>query len=301
MTSLALRINDSENTHLQELSYNSKVHINDIEFKKNGRDISSDINPFLNDYVKRSISLGPLDHIMVFFMSKNGGISKGQIPQTDAWLAPRVHACFRLTRREASNKEIWVYLAYRYADYVRWRWPGGKDSSNLARFLGKQLRKDNALSRLWWSAELIRNGNDYSMVEKALSEGYQDIPNTLTGISIFHDKNVAFSATRIATSLKKGPVKGEPEETTLTTRKVNLFSRALRGTTATVPIESIAEPYEFEYDAIKDWIGQSPNPQDYEENDPVGPDDRKLDKEDVKSLDGFFNDVAKYADLLNTK
>jgi len=301
MTSLALRINDSENTHLQELSYNSKVHINDIEFKKNGRDISSDINPFLNDYVKRSISLGPLDHIMVFFMSKNGGISKGQIPQTDAWLAPRVHACFRLTRREASNKEIWVYLAYRYADYVRWRWPGGKDSSNLARFLGKQLRKDNALSRLWWSAELIRNGNDYSMVEKALSEGYQDIPNTLTGISIFHDKNVAFSATRIATSLKKGPVKGEPEETTLTTRKVNLFSRALRGTTATVPIESIAEPYEFEYDAIKDWIRETPNPQDYEENDPVGPDDRKLDMEDIKALDAFCKKVADKADLLNNE
>jgi len=298
MTSLALRINDSENTHLQELSYNSKVHINDIEFKKNGRDISSDINPFLNDYVKRSISLGPLDHIMVFFMSKNGGISKGQIPQTDAWLAPRVHTCFRLTRHEASNKEIWVYLAYRYADYVRWRWPGGKDSSNLARFLGKQLRKDNALSRLWWSAELIRNGNDYSMVEKALSEGYQDIPNTLTGISIFHDKNVAFSATRIATSLKGGPVRGVQ---LAAGKKVNLFSRALRGTTATVPIESIAEPYEFKYDAIKDWIGETPNPQEYEDNDPIGPEDRKLDKKNVKSLDGFCNNVAKYADLLNTK
>ena len=301
MTSLALRINDSENTHLQELSYDSKEYFNDIEFRKNGKDIRSDISPFLHDYVKRNINVGPLDHIMVYFMSKNGGLSKSQIPQTDAWLAPRVHACFRLTRREASIKEIWAYLAYRYADYVRWRWPGGKDSSNLARFLGKQLRKDNALSRLWWSAELIRNGNDYSMVKKALSEGYQDIPNTLTGISIFHDKNVAFSATRIATSLKKGPVKGEPEETTLTTRKVNLFSRALRGTTATVPIESIAEPYEFEYDAIKDWIRETPNPQDYEENDPVGPDDRKLDMEDIKALDAFCKKVADKADLLNNE
>ena len=65
MTPLALRINDSENTHLQELSYDSKEYFNDIEFRKNGKDISSDINPFLHDYVKRNINVGPLDHIMV--------------------------------------------------------------------------------------------------------------------------------------------------------------------------------------------------------------------------------------------
>lgn len=40
----------------------------------------------------------------------------------DAWLAPRLHAALRLTRREAADRRIWNYLALGVApDYVVWR------------------------------------------------------------------------------------------------------------------------------------------------------------------------------------
>jgi len=41
---------------------------------------------------------------------------------SDSWLAPRVHATLRLTRQEASDPRIWIYLAVVSApDYVRHR------------------------------------------------------------------------------------------------------------------------------------------------------------------------------------
>ena len=37
----------------------------------------------------------------------------------------------------------------------------------MDRFIGEDSK--NALARLWWAAELTRNGSDYSSTEKALS------------------------------------------------------------------------------------------------------------------------------------
>ncbi len=89
--------------------------------------------------------------------------------KSDPWLGPRVHATLRLTRREAADKRIWEYLTViAFPDYVRWRW-AQEDHDRLVtkdRFLGEDSK--NAIARLWWAAELTRNGSDYSRTEQAL-------------------------------------------------------------------------------------------------------------------------------------
>src|SRR5947208_2330355 len=43
--------------------------------------------------------------------------------ESDRWLAPRVHATLRLTRREAGDPGVWNCLAVTVLEeYVRWRW-----------------------------------------------------------------------------------------------------------------------------------------------------------------------------------
>src|SRR5262249_1315137 len=91
--------------------------------------------------------------------------------QSDAWLAPRVHATLRLTRREAADRRIWAYLAtVALPDYVRWRWrdpadPGAPGA--VDRYVGGA--GINALSWLWWAAELTRDGDGYGPTIRALA------------------------------------------------------------------------------------------------------------------------------------
>src|SRR6266550_1496920 len=43
--------------------------------------------------------------------------------ESDAWLAPRLHATLRLYRSEAADRRIWDYLSViAFAGYVKWRW-----------------------------------------------------------------------------------------------------------------------------------------------------------------------------------
>src|SRR4051794_2874114 len=46
-------------------------------------------------------------------------------PKSDSWLAPRLHACLRLSRAQASDKGVWHWLAVALgSSYVEWRWGG---------------------------------------------------------------------------------------------------------------------------------------------------------------------------------
>lgn len=117
---------------------------------------------------------------------------------SDRWLAPRLHAVLRLTRYEAADSGLWAWLAVDlFSDYVRWRFPGrrGNDRDEAVgpptkRFLGSD--RDNGLARLWWSAELFRDGPDYSPVERAFA--MQDIPNTWLSLNAVHHRAAAQAA-----------------------------------------------------------------------------------------------------------
>jgi len=103
--------------------------------------------------------------------------------EIDAALASEVRKHLGFTREQASHDGMWRYLAVvEFPEFVRYRWPYPDDSSNrtYTSARDKFLRPasdlyGNALVRLWWMAELTRDGDDYSLTEHAL--GHQELAN----------------------------------------------------------------------------------------------------------------------------
>src|SRR3712207_5044930 len=77
--------------------------------------------------------------------------------ESDTWLSPRLHSALRLTRAEAGDRGLWHWLALRYRSYVEYRWTGD-GGVNRDRWFGPVHKQ--ALARLWWGAELFRDGDD---------------------------------------------------------------------------------------------------------------------------------------------
>lgn len=95
-------------------------------------------------------------------------------PASDVQLAPLLHESLRLTRREASDKGMWAWLASTIAsEYVARRWGNRAGEVKTNRYVG-QINKQ-ALARLWWGMELFRDGPDYP----AWIFRLQDIPNSI--------------------------------------------------------------------------------------------------------------------------
>ncbi len=112
----------------------------------------------LMDYVRKRIRCGDWDDRTT----------------SDRWLAPRLHFSLRLSRAEAADRGVWQWIALRYAWYLDWRWadPDGKVADD--RWWGPIHKQ--AFARLWWGAEIFRDGPDYRPVEKAFV--FQDLPNS---------------------------------------------------------------------------------------------------------------------------
>ena len=89
----------------------------------------------------------------------------------EQWLAPRIHYGLRLTRHEASNPEIWNYLALKFDHYISRRWSFNKTGINTTNgsipkefhFLFK-LHSRHQIAKLWWMAEMTRNSGKYHKV-----------------------------------------------------------------------------------------------------------------------------------------
>lgn len=89
--------------------------------------------------------------------------------------AVAVHRHLDITRRHAPHPGLWHWLAIvEFPEYIRHRFP--LDGAIEEKFVGIKRQSDiysNGLHRLWWFAELTREGSDYSRTEKMLGEGNQ--------------------------------------------------------------------------------------------------------------------------------
>tara|TARA_B100002019_G_scaffold268995_1_gene261418 strand:- start:318 stop:1394 length:1077 start_codon:yes stop_codon:yes gene_type:complete len=95
------------------------------------------------------------------FFEEKGGKRSVFIYQ-EKWIAPRLHNALRLTRHEASQADIWNYLALYFSDYIRHRWMNPEKDKHIAEYLFRYVTKDrHQLAKLWWMAELTRNGSTY--------------------------------------------------------------------------------------------------------------------------------------------
>jgi len=162
---------------------------------------------------------------------------------SDKWLAPRVHATLRLTRREAADNRLWQYLAVvAMPEYVRWRFPGSETTpTTVDHFLG--LESKQALSRLWWAAEFFRDGADYSPVSQALS--WQNVPNSFL-MRYFHNKPLALAAARFLPVAKNGEPANSDE--------VNAFLKAANLMLTTTVLDAIAPDPGPDPTATRKWV-----------------------------------------------
>lgn len=85
--------------------------------------------------------------------------------------AAPIHRALPLTRREAAQPGVWRFLAVVHRpDFVRHRWAVEQWGTTRSRYWTPGVRHDsNVFSRLWWIAELTREGDDYSLTERAFS------------------------------------------------------------------------------------------------------------------------------------
>lgn len=100
-------------------------------------------------------------------------------PELDAALAPVLHARLSLSRREAADPGVWRYLAVvARPDVIRHRWETRSWATMQSRFWMPGTRPDsNTLGRLWWIAEMSREGGDYTLTRQVLNR--QTLANSL--------------------------------------------------------------------------------------------------------------------------
>lgn len=206
----------------------------------------------------------------------------------DGWLAPRLHATLRLTRREAADKRIWNHLALAVApDYVAWRWlpqtaqEGKIPRINAARFKGAPDRQ--CFSRLWWAAEMFRNGADYTPVVRACSN--QDLIHNSLRLSLVDHRPTAQALVRI---LDRGVA--------TTGREINGLITAINTAGATLIYDAFAEDEPRDPVALRQWIeGAESTPPVPRHTLPIGPDEEPVREDSVAKLTEYFADLFETA------
>ncbi|MGW0824194.1 DUF6339 family protein [Streptomyces sp. NPDC002845] len=202
----------------------------------------------------------------------------------DAWLAPRLHETLRLTRREAAERRLWTYLALGVApDYVVWRHlpepKADRSHGRVARdkFVGPHYKQ--TFARLWWAAELFRDGSDYRPVVMAC--GNQDMLNSALRLDVIDHRPTALALVRL---MERGIVR--------TGREVNALTPAVNAAAATLMYDVIAPDVERDGEPLRDWIAGAesslPSPRN---NLPEGPEEERAPGEAVEKLVGHFEEL----------
>jgi hypothetical protein len=199
----------------------------------------------------RDVDLGPLGKILQAAPSNDPA-------SWDAWLAPRIHAALRLSRREAAMPGFWMHLAVvDHPEYVRERFP-----NSAARYTGTDMI--HALSRLWWGAELFRVGPDYSPVGLAFTP--QDIPNTIFRLRAAHNRVFCVALLKFVATRRTD---GVP----LIGRQVNQLSTAINSQLFVMALDALAPDIGTSSAARRTWAGGPVDGDAIIAGDFTGPDD----------------------------
>ncbi|MFD6998332.1 DUF6339 family protein [Streptomyces mirabilis] len=219
---------------------------------------------------------------------------RGDRTQADAWLAPRLHATLRLTRREAADKRLWNHIALAVApDYVVWRHLPEPIANRperripAERFRGPADRQ--CFSRLWWAAELFRNGSDYEPVVAAC--GNQDLIHTVLRMELIDHRPTAQALVRL---LKSGLV--------TTGRELNGLCVAINTAGATLVYDVLAPDEPRDPTRLRDWIAEAGStPPVARHALPVGPDEDPVPEESAATLTKHFAEVFENAPIRGRK
>ncbi|GGS51449.1 DUF6339 family protein [Streptomyces violaceus] len=208
--------------------------------------------------------------------------------EADGWLAPRLHAALRLTRREAADRRLWNHLALAVApDYVAWRhFPaptsGGAESRiSSARFKGALDRQ--CFSRLWWAAEMFRNGSEYAPVVAACAN--QDLIHSALRRDLIDHRPTAQALVRI---MGRG-IAG-------TGREIEGLMTAINAAGATLVYDVLAPDEPRDPEALRQWVAAAESaPPVPRHSLPVGPEEEPVPEESVVALTDYFADLFETA------
>ena len=214
--------------------------------------------------------------------------------RADAWLAPRLHATLRLTRREAADKRLWNHIALAVApDYVAWRHLSEPTAKRPERRIAPERFRGPAdrqcFSRLWWAAELFRNGPDYAPVEVAC--GNQDLIHTVLRGGLVDHRPTAQALVRL---LRNGQVTGG--------REVNGLSVAINAAGATLIYDVLAPDAPKDPTRLRDWIAEAGSALPVgRHNLPEGPDEDPVPEDSVAALTTYFTELFETAPVRGRK
>ncbi|MDY0810110.1 DUF6339 family protein [Kitasatospora purpeofusca] len=213
----------------------------------------------------------------------------------DAWLSPRLHATLRLTRAEAARPGLWNFLALVVApDYVLWRHlPRGEAKNgeppkvSAPRFTGTHYTQ--AFARLWWAAELFRDGGDYRPVEIACRN--QDMLNTAMRLDAIDHRPTALAMVRVLKGL------AESGATRLGDR-VNALCTAVNAAGSTLMYDVIAQDDLPDPDALLSWVAEADTaPSVPWDRLPDGPSEEAVRRDSVDRLARMFQQFSEHAPL----
>ncbi|MFD5051148.1 DUF6339 family protein [Streptomyces tendae] len=248
-----------------------------------GVDLAKVVEPLPEDDARWSVeSIRSLVDDVMFAFEK-------ERTRADAWLAPRLHATLRLTRQEAADSRLWNHLALAVApDYVVWRHLS--DSSRrvaAARFQGPADRQ--CFSRLWWAAELFRDGPDYGPVEVAC--GNQDLIHTVIRNDLIDHRPTAQALVGL---LKSGKV--------TTGREINGLSVAINAAGATLIYDVLAPDEPRDPARLRDWIEEAQTAPPVSRHVlPAGPDEDPTPEGSVTALTDYFTELIETAPVRGRK
>jgi hypothetical protein len=180
-------------------------------------------------------------------------------------------------------------------DYVVWRHKGADDAegpgvATAARFSG--LHYTQTFSRLWWAAELFRNGDDYRPVVTACR--IQDVLNTTMRLDVIDHRPTAQAMIRVVGGLLDAKVARPGDH-------VNAFSAAVNAAGSTLMYDVLAQDTDPDVDELHDWIRDGAGEAVDWENLPDGPDDCRVAAASVEALLPLFERLREEAPLRRRK
>jgi hypothetical protein len=208
--------------------------------------------------------------------------------QADAWLAPRLHAALRLTRREAADRRLWNHFALAVApDYVAWRHlstPASEQSEsriNPARFKGAPDRQ--CFSRLWWAAEMFRNGGDYSPAVTACAS--QELIHSALKRALIDHRPTAQALVRLLS-----------DGIAATGREIEGLMTAINAAGATIVYDVLAPDEPRDPEVLRRWVAEAESaPPVPRRSLPVGPEEDPVLESSVATLTELFAELFETA------
>lgn len=234
----------------------------------------------------RAIDLAPLRSVI------DEAIRRFKPRDSDSWLGPRVHATLRLTRREAADKRVWNYLTVvEFPEYVRWRWTNPDrpdDTAPQDRFLGEDSK--NALARLWWAAEMTRDGGCYARTEIALRNSRFSV--SWLHLILLHHRAAALAVVDFLNDFNASGASDTQGQ---------VMAKAVNVALRTVCLDALSPSPPTDAEAVREWVAERVDATLMMDALPKGPDEEPVPAADIASVRKFLNDLATRIKLSEVK